>query len=112
MLNLHNKNKDKVEVSQKQFEKKLLLHKRIKPHNGHILFEVDLVAKEIRVAKFTNDLTIKWSDALAGNFAKYRKVLKQDNCEYISALNAANCKKIAKRDFNINIDNFIITNLH
>lgn len=108
MLNLNNKNKDKVEVNQKQFEKKLLLYKRIKPHKGHVLYEVDLIAKEIRLATFTNDLTIKWSDAIACNFAKYRKVLKQHNCEYISALNVTNCKKIAKRDFNLNIDDFLL----
>lgn len=106
MLNLKKSHKDSIEINQKQLERNTILHRRIKPHKGHTLYEIHLLNKTIAIAEFSNELTIKWSDALKGDFSKYRKVMKKDNCEYISALNITNCKKIAKRDFNLNIDNF------
>ena len=45
---------------------------------------------------------IHWNDAVNGNFKKKnKKVIKKENCIYISSLNKENCIKILKRDFGI-----------
>lgn len=96
--------KDKIEISkQQQAEFKTIFDSRITPHENHILFEVNLLNKTIELAVFEPEIKeIDWNEAVSGNFKKRnKKVIKKDNCIYISALNLINCKKILKRDYNM-----------
>ena len=70
---------------------------------NHILFEFDLKKKTIELAVFEPEIKdIHWNDAINGNFKKKnKKVIKKENCIYISSLNKENCIKILKRDFGI-----------
>ena len=96
--------KDKIEITkQQQAEIQKVFDSRITPHENHILFEFDLKTREIRLAIFEPEIKeIHWNDAINGNFKKKnKKVIKKDNCIYISSLNKENCIKILKRDFGI-----------
>ena len=98
------KDKDKVEITkQQQAEILKVFDSRIKPHENHTLFEFDLKTKEIRLAKIEPESKeIHWNNAVNGNFKKQnKKVIKKENCIYISSLNKENCIKILKRDFGI-----------
>ena len=96
--------KDKVEITkQQQAEIQKVFDSQITPHENHILFEFDLKTKEIRLAVFEPEIKeIHWKDAVNGNFKKKnKKVIKKENCIYISALNKENVIKILERDFGI-----------
>ena len=98
--------KDKIEITKQQAEIQKIFDSRIKPHENHILFEFDLKTKEIRLSVFEPEIKeIHWNDAVNFDFKKKnKKVLKKENCIYISALNKENCIKILKRDFLINFN--------
>lgn len=96
--------KDKVEITkQQQAEIQKVFESRITPHENHILFEFDLKKRTIELAVFEDEIKdIHWNDAINCNFKRQnKKVLKKENCMYISSLNKENCIKILKRDFNI-----------
>jgi hypothetical protein len=96
--------KDKVEITKQQQEEiQTIFDSRITPHENHTLFEYNLNTRAIILATFQPEVKdILWSDAVNGNFKKLnKKVLKNEGCLYISALNKENCIKILKRDFNL-----------
>ena len=96
--------KDKVEITkQQQAEIQKVFDSRITPHKNHTLFEFDLKKKTIELAVFEPEIKeIHWNNAVNGNFKKKnKKVIKKENCIYISSLNKENCIKILKRDFGI-----------
>ena len=98
------KDKDKVEITkQQQAEIQLVFDSKITPHENHTLFEFDLKNKTIVLANFEPEIKeIHWNDAVNGNYKKKnKKVIKKQNCIYISSLNKVNCVKILKRDFGI-----------
>ena len=95
--------KDKISVNKKQFEKKLLLEKTIRPKENHKAFEYNLKTGELQLAEFMEEPVIKWEDAVNKNFKNIkRKILKKDDCIYFTCLNFKNAIKILKRDFGIN----------
>ena len=88
--------KDKVEITkQQQAEIQKVFDSRITPHENHILFEFDLKKRTIGLAVFEPEIKdIHWNDAVNGNFKKKnKKVIKKENCIYISSLNKENCIK-------------------
>lgn len=94
--------KDKIEqVKQQQAEIQKVFDSRIKPHENHTLFEVNLKLKTIEVAVFDELPAIKFEEAMKGNIIAQKKVTKKEDCVYISALNKKNVLKILKRDFGI-----------
>lgn len=98
------KEKDKINVEQKQFERKLNLENTLRPKENHKAFEYNIVTKELKLAEFMEEPIIKWEDAINKNFSNIkRKILKKDNCIYFTCLNFKNAKKILRRDYNINI---------
>ena len=106
MKELQKKHKDKVEITkQQQSEIQTVFDSKIIPHENHTLFEFNLKNKTISFASFEPEIKeIRWSDAVNGNFKKKnKKVIKKQNCIYISSLNKENVIKILKRDFNIQV---------
>ena len=95
--------KDKVEITKQQAEIQKVFDSRITPHENHTLFEFDLKKRTIELAVFEPEIKdIHWNDAVKGNYKKKnKKVIKKENCIYISSLNKENCIKILKRDFGI-----------
>lgn len=108
--------KDKVViVGQNEVNKFQKLISSVRPFKGHTLFEVDLNAKEIREAEFEDEpaqfvkeANIKTQPRAHGVITKedgtkklvlpkqhvrQRKVLKNEGCIYISALNKKNVYK-------------------
>ena len=103
-LDFKKKDKDKVEITkQQQAEIQTVFDSKITPYENHILFEFDLKKRTIELAVFEPEIKdIHWNDAVNGNFKKKnKKVIKKENCIYISSLNKENCIKILKRDFGI-----------
>lgn len=97
--------KYRIEITkQQQAEIQKVFDSKIIPHENHILFEFDLKKMTIELAVFEPEINeIHWNDAINGNFKnKNKKVVKKENCIYISSLNKENCIKILKRDFGIN----------
>ena len=92
--------KDKLElvIEKKQFEKVEKLLHSIKPHNGHKLFEYNLVSGEIKIAEF-EILSINFINARKKDFSKRKKVIRKDNCIYLPALNVENVKKHLRKIF-------------
>ncbi len=102
MRELEPKGKDKIEnVKQQKQETQRVLQNRLRPYNGHSLFEVDLEALTIVPAEYDKNLVIHWNDALKGLISTTKEITKKENKLYISALNKRNVKKILKRDHNI-----------
>lgn len=98
------KDKDKVEITkQQQAGIQLVFDSKIIPHENHTLFEFDVKNKTIVLANFEPEIKeIHWNDAVKGNYKKKnKKVIKKQNCIYISSLNKENCVEILKRDFGI-----------
>ena len=92
--------KDKISVNKKQFEKKLLLEKTIRPKENHKAFEFNTKTNELKLAEFMEELTITWKDAVNKNFKNIkRKILKKENCIYFTCLNFKNAIKVLKRDY-------------
>tara|TARA_R110000803_G_scaffold192272_1_gene255076 strand:- start:1686 stop:2006 length:321 start_codon:yes stop_codon:yes gene_type:complete len=92
-MKLDNDKRDNIESVKKQKEQRQTsVIGRIKPNKGHILFEVDLKERTISVAEFKK-CNISWIDAVNRDYSKYKKVVSNKNCIYISALNTKNVKK-------------------
>lgn len=98
---LNNKISDKQKIKEtrkKEVDKKLILQGSLKPHRGHTLFKLDLSTYEISKAKFeTQD--VHYTDVVAKKRKKNKKIIKEEGCIYISALNINNLKKVIKRDY-------------
>lgn len=117
---LVDKIKDKVEITkQQQAEIQTIYTNSIVPHENHILFEVNLKTFKISLAEFEPPKTLIYYHEALEMFHKAKinkvdlnkpqpvtkaKVIKKENCIYISALNINNVKKILIRDFNIDFN--------
>lgn len=96
-----NLNQDKIEIQRKQQQEYKLLGS-IRKVKGHILFEFNRETKELNPAKFQveNTIIIKDRNDLIGG-KKYKVVVNQ-NCFYIQALNKKNAtKKLIKLGFTL-----------
>lgn len=87
------KKKDTLEVSVPQ-EKKTSLQKvsSIRPHRGHTLFEFNFKTKELIKAEFETQ-TVRYDPKTGGTVPLNKKVIINENCIYISALNKQNAVK-------------------
>lgn len=117
MNQLYKKDKDKLEqVKQKVQEIQTVFDSKIKPKKNHILFEINLIDQTIEKAQYIPPKdTIFWHEALTMyynvSFNKINlfdaktitksKIIKKENCIYISALNKENVLKILERDFKL-----------
>lgn len=87
--------KDKIEnVRQVEVQKQLQLHNRFIPQKGHTLFEVNKVTGEVVKAEFeeVKDAPFNANKNPFRQVTKMR-VIRKENCIYISALNIKNCFK-------------------
>lgn len=98
-LKKENSDSEKIVIEKNQHEHKLRLEKSIKPHKNHKIYEFNTKTKQLYVAEFMDTPIITWENAVAKKFPIYRKILKKENCIYISALNEKNAYKILKRDY-------------
>jgi hypothetical protein len=81
---------DKTEV-QAPIKKELKLLGTLKPHPGHTCFQLDIKTGEITIAKFAQtSIDYTQSDK---NSPVRRKLITQDGCLYVTALNIKNAKK-------------------
>lgn len=85
------------EISVKQQKEiKYIFDSMLKPHEGHPIFEVDLIKKEVRLAqlKVLDTVNINtWQEDI-----KRQDILKKEGCYYFSALNKTNAmKKLDKK---------------
>lgn len=96
----NNKPVDPQTQIQKEQEKKfeLVLEQTIHPHQGHKLFEINMITGEVKEAEY--DLKQDWIFQIGWKkgdpIASQKALLKRDNCIYISALN----KKAALKKLN------------
>ena len=96
------KEKDKINVEQKQFERKLKLENTLRPKENHKAFQYNIKTKELKLAEFMEEPIIKWEDAINKNFSNIkRKILKKDNCIYFTCLNFNTLKSTKYYKFSI-----------
>ncbi len=89
-----NISEDKKEIlKQTQVEKKRTLIRTIRPEKGHILFEFDLIKKEVRRAEFVVEKEISFESAMRGETTQKKEVNGVEGCIYISAMNEKNAWK-------------------
>lgn len=94
-----NLNQDKIEIQRKQQQEYKFLGS-LRKQKGHIIFEYNSETKELNPANFQmeNTIVIKDRNDLIGG-KKYKVVVNQ-NCFYIQALNKKNAiKKLTKLGF-------------
>lgn len=91
MLNLKELVKDKINIVDQKQQIIIQSVGAIKPHKGHTLFEFNVVTKEMRKAKFEEE-NIHFSDDLK-KAIMHKKVIKNKDCIYVSALNKINAYK-------------------
>lgn len=117
LLPIEHPEKDKIEiVTQKEIDKKQSIIGRIKSIKGHTIFEVNIVEHTIKKAVFEEDLAVypkeKYKSEGIGIQTykdgskkmvidklpiRSRKLIKKENCIYVSALNRKNLiKKLVK----------------
>lgn len=85
---------DKIEIlKQTKIEKERKLIRTIRPQKNHILFEFDLIKKEVRRAEFVKNEEISFEDALKGRTTQKKEVNGKEGCVYISAMNEENAWK-------------------
>lgn len=87
-------------VKQKEEERREVFVGSFRPHRGHCLFEFNPITGEIKKAE-TELLPISFFDAKKGIETKRLKVVKKEDCIYVSALNFKNAVK--KLGFKVNI---------
>ncbi len=81
------------EVSQ---EKQVILVNSIHPHGGHKCFEYNTITNILTLAVFM-ETAVSFSAARRGEIAPKRKVMTNEGCCYVTALNMANAtKKLSK----------------
>jgi len=101
-MKVEKEQKDQLEfVKQTKAETQKVHVGRINPKRGHSLFEVNIVLKTIELASFDKSEVISFEDARKGLISVNKKVTKNKDCEYITALNKKNVIKILERDHNI-----------
>lgn len=87
--------KEKTEISQqKQHEYQLVYYDTIVPHEGHRIFEIDLVTQEITEAKYDYGNYIYdpfWSPKKKAS--SNGKLIMNQGKAYVSAMNAENALK-------------------
>lgn len=85
--------KEKVEVfAQKEIEKQLKLIGHIRPHKGQTVFEINCSTAEIKKAEFKT-VDVHFNLAAKKDFSPHKKIVANENCIYIVALNKANALK-------------------
>ncbi len=104
---LLSKEKASTEVSQeKEQEYQLVYQGTIIPHDGHVLYELNLSTNEIKEAKYLKQDYVfnpEWSPSKKAKIDS--KVIMNKGCIYISALNKINAlKKFEKRSNGTRID--------
>lgn len=108
---------DKIEiVKQQQKKQTITLQRKLLPKRGHSIFECDLIKKTVCLAEYEPHRTeIHYNEARSmydkKAFVKFdlnnpstvtkAKIINQENCIYISALNFKNVIKILIRDYNL-----------
>ena len=86
----HLRPKEEISVQQRK-EIKYIFDSMLKPHEGHPVFEVDILKKEVRIADVKPIDTVgllTWKEEL-----KKQDILKKPNCIYLSSLNIDNLLK-------------------
>lgn len=85
---------DKIEIlKQTKIEKERKLIRTIRPQKNHILFEFDLIKKEVRRAEFVKKNEISFEAAARGETSERKEVNGKEGCVYISAMNEKNAWK-------------------
>ena len=82
-----------IETRKKEQEKKQTLLGTIRPHRGHTLFSVNKKTLEIKKAEFEKQ------DASFYFKKQNKKVVVEENCLYIPALNKKNLIKKLRKQF-------------
>ena len=100
-LRKDNLNENKIEI-QKQIQQEYKLIGTVNKNKGHITFEFNKITKEIKPALMQLNKTVKVeAEGTLSSISKY-KVIINENCFYIQALNLENAiKKLKKYGFNI-----------
>ena len=99
---LLNKEKAKTELQQeKQQEYQLVYQGTIIPHEGHILYEINLSTNEIKEAEYlAQDYVLDWEWHPSKKPRVDSSVVMNEGCVYISALNKNNAMKKFKKGSN------------
>lgn len=93
-------NQDKIElVKQTEAETQRVLVAQIRPQKNHILFEFDLINKEVRRAEFTKSKIVSYEDAMIGGRSERKEVDGKEGCVYISAMNEKNAWKKFRKQY-------------
>ena len=108
---------DKIEiVKQQQKKQTVILQRKLLPKRGHSIYECNLLKKTISLAEYEPRRTeLHYNEARSmydkKSFVKFdlnnpttvtkAKIINQDNCIYISALNIKNAIKVLIRDYNL-----------
>ena len=91
MKELEQQQKDVIEiVKQTKQEKKQVLIGTIRPHQNHLLYELNTKTGVVELAKFKVD-DIVFSDTK--DVERKKKVIVNESCLYVTALNIKNAKK-------------------
>lgn len=87
--------KDKIEnVKQVEVQKQLQLAGRVIPQRGHTLFEYDKVTGTVVKAEFEEVKDVKFGASKSPwKQVTTKKVVRRENCIYVSALNLKNALK-------------------
>ena len=96
-LQIHNKLKDRVEVTAKknnQQEAELVLTGSLSPKNGHTLFEINTVTLSCNPATFNKSKDISFNKALRRDYSGINDLITNENCIYIPALNKQNALRL------------------
>lgn len=79
-------------VRQAEVPKKLEFLGRLKPQKNHILFEFNYKTGEIKPASFRIE-AVNFTDAKLGEITHKKKIIVNENCTYVPALNVKNAFK-------------------
>lgn len=99
MKELEPKLRDRIEnVAENEIKREFKHLGSIHPDRGHTLYQVNTVTGEITEAVFEKQ-DIDFMAAERGEIFVHQRVIKQENCIYIPALNIRNVKKVLKRGY-------------
>lgn len=85
--------KEEIEiVAQKEIEKQQKLIGHMRPYKGQKVFEVNCSTGAIKEAEFTT-VDVDFNKAIKKDFSPRKKIIANENCIYIVALNKANALK-------------------
>ncbi len=89
-----------VQANPDQHQKKPQFIHRMRPKKGQKVFDYDIEADTISVAKFDTPATIHFSKAKEGDLSgKHSKITMKENHFYICALNYKNAVKQLQKTF-------------